>query len=266
MLALFIALLRSWNNGEREEALFALMELRTEYAFSHVVKGLGIDLDQAILLLQNRNDDNITQKDKEMRERLHAAILNLIDFAVCEEYQLYNEVLEENGDDDIDFNSDHYLELVALCKKYNDTYALIEDSDIEYAGIMAAFWMSLSSRDYLVYWTQNDSKVRPWHLALQGYAAPKDEFPSWMIPPIEYNCRCFLEHLDIISAKNKVSEIQCSFKEIEKPKQISDVYCESLAKCGRIFGPSHDYFNIKPSDESMLKGFVDKLREKYYAG
>lgn len=266
LLALFIALLKSWNNGEREEALYALAELRTEFAFNHVLKGLGVDLDYAMMLLQNRDDENITQQDKDMRARILAAILNLIDFSVCEQYQLYDEVLDKNGDNDIDFNSEDYEELLALCKKYNDTYAMIEDADIEYAGVMAALWLSLSSKDYLVYWTQNDSKVRPWHLELQGYAAPRDEFPSWMIPPIEYNCRCFLEHLDIASTTAQIKNIKGSALSIEKPKQLSDVYSESLAKCGRIFGPSHDYFKVKENDVEMLKGFVARLREKYHYG
>lgn len=264
---MFIALLKAWNNDDREEALFALAELRTDLAFQHVLKGLKVDMDYAMQLLQNQEDDNITQHDKELRDRILAAILNLIDFSVCEEYQLYEEVMETHTEGEIDFNSDEYDELLALCKKYNDIYAMIEDADIEYAGVMAAFWIGLSPQDYLVYWTQNDAKVRPWHMELQGYSAPRDEFPSWMIPPIEYNCRCFLEILNYPTASQEtIKQIKGSATKIEKPKQISGVYSESLAKCGRIFGPAHDYFNVKESDKEMLQGFVDRLREKYYYG
>lgn len=265
LLALFISLLKSLHNDNKEEALFALSELRTELTFKHVLKGLGLDYDEAVMLLQSQNDENLTQHDKDMLERLIAAIRNLIDFSVCEEYQLYNETVEMAGEGDIDFNSEDYEDLLALCEKYNDTYAAIENSDIEYAGIMAVLWIKMSASDYVVYWTQNDAKVRPWHMALQGYAAPRDEFPSWMIPPIEYNCRCFLEVLDIASASGKIHQIKDSAKNVEKPKKLGDVYSESLAKCGRIFGPSHNYFIVKEKDKEMLSGFVSRLREKYHA-
>ena len=264
LLALYTQLLKSLHNDDKEEALYALAELRTEIAFKHVVKGLGIDIDEALQLLKNSNDKNLTQYDKDLIARLTAGILNLIDFSVCEEYQLYDEVLEVVGDTEIDFNSDDYDDLVALCKKYNDQYSAIENSDIEYAGVMAALWLKMSATDYAVYWTQNDAKVRPWHMALQGYAAPRDEFPSWMIPPIEYNCRCFLEILEVPHANAKLSQIKGSAKDLTKPQQLNTVYSESLAKCGRIFGPSHSYFSIKEADSSMLMGFVSRLREKYY--
>lgn len=264
LLALFITLLTEFKGESKEEALYALSELRTEFTFNHVLNGLGIDFDEAMMLLQNSDDNNITQSDKDKKDRLVAAIKNLIDFSVCEEYQLYEEVSEFIGDDEIDVNSDEYEELLLLCQKYNDYYAAVENSDIEYAGAMAALWLKMSANDYLVYWTQNDMKVRPWHMALQGYAAPRDEFPSWMIPPIEYNCRCFLESLEIGSVAGQLHRILGSAKTVEKPKQLNDVYNESLAKCGRIFGPSHNYFTVKESDKEMLQGFVSRLREKYY--
>lgn len=264
LVALFIQLLKSLRNENKDEALYALSELRTEIAFKHVVKGLGIEVDNAIQLLKNSEDENLTQQEKDLIDRLTAAILNLIDFSVCEEYQLYDEVLDMVGDTDIDFNSDEYDELLAVCKKYNDQYSAMENSDIEYAGIVAAMWMKMSATDYAVYWTQNDTKVRPWHMALQGYAAPRDEFPSWMIPPIEYNCRCFLEILEVPRADAKLSQIKGSAKDLVKPKQLNSVYSESLAKCGRIFGSTHSYFSVKEEDTGMLMGFVSRLREKYY--
>jgi hypothetical protein len=262
--ALFIALLRSLRDGNTEESLYALCELKTDLAFKHVLDGLGVGYDEAIILIQNANDDNLTQHDKDLRDRLIAAIQNLIDFSVCEEYQLYDEAVEMLGDGELDFNSEDYEDLLAICEKYNDTYASIENSDIEYAGKIAAMWIRMSANDYAVYWTQNDAKVRPWHMALQGYAAPRDEFPSWMIPPIEYNCRCFLEILEVASVNGKLHQFKGSAKDIEKPQKINNVYSESLAKCGRIFGPSHNYFTVRESDKEMLQNFVTKLKEKYY--
>lgn len=264
LLALYISLLKAFNGGDKEEALYDLAELRTDYAFRHVLEGLGIDYDEALLLLKSKNDENLTERDKEMQKRLIAAISNLIEFSVCEEYQLYDETSELIGDSEIDFNSDEYDELIGLCGKYNDTYAAIENGDIEYAGLMAMRWLSFSSADYLVYWTQNDALVRPWHMALQGYAAPKDEFPAWMIPPIEWNCRCFLENLEVsASADKNIRNIKGTSNKLEKPKELDNVFNESLATCGRIFGQSHSYFKVKKSDRKMLQGFVSRLKEKY---
>ena len=264
LLALFIALLKNINSDTKEEALYALAELRAELAINHAFRGLNIDVDEALMLLKNMNDENLTQHDKDLRDRIIAAVNNLIDFAVCEEYQLYQEVLELCDDDGIDFNSEEYEELEALCEKYNDTYAAIENSDIEYAAMVAGRWIGMGSRDYVVYWTQNDAKVRPWHMELQGYAAPRDEFPSWMIPPIEWNCRCFLEVLDVRAKQADVKKVMGSASKIQKPKQLSDVFSESLATCGRIFGPSHSYFQVKEEDKDMLQGFVTRIKEQYY--
>lgn len=264
LLALYITLLTSLYNNNEQEALYALSELRTDLTFRHVVQGLGIELNFALQLLKTTDESILSEQDRDVRARLVAAIDNLINFSVCEEYQLYDETLDLANGDEIDFNSDDYEDFVALCEKYNDTYAAIENSDIEYAGIIAAFWLKLSVHDYLVYWTQNDTHVRPWHMALQGYTAPRDEFPSWMIPPIEYNCRCFLETVEASSTISKLHHLKNSTKTIEKPQQLSDVYSESLAKCGRIFGPSHSYFSVKETDREMLKSFVERLRSKYY--
>lgn len=264
LLALFLALLKNIDNVTREEALYELAELRAELAINHALKGLDLDVDEALMMLKNMDDDNLTKHDKDLRDRVIAAVDNLIDFAVCEEYQLYHEVLDEYGDSEIDFNSEEYEELEALCEKYNDTYAAIENSDIEYAALIAARWIGMGSNDYVVYWTQNDAKVRPWHMELQGYAAHRDEFPSWMIPPIEWNCRCFLEVLDVRAQQSDIKKVVGSASKMQKPSQLSDVFSESLATCGRIFGPSHSYFQVKEEDKEMLKGFVTRIREHYY--
>lgn len=264
LVELYLAMLYAIDEDQREEALYELSERRAEQAINHVLKGMGVDYDEAIRLLRNADDDNLTQSDKDKRDRIIAALENLVSFAVCEEYQLYDEARPKLGQGRIDFDTDDYEELLALCEKYNDRYAAVENADIEWAGVMAALWIRLSARDYLVYWTQNDAKVRPSHMALQGYAAPRDEFPSWMIPPIEYNCRCYLEPLEVGSVVGQMGRVKGLAKDIRKPEKMDDVFSESLARCGRIFGPSHSYFNVKEADAEMLKSFVKRIKEKYY--
>lgn len=262
LLALYETLLNSMNTDGEKEALYTLSEKRTDIAFKYLTKGFNISVDWGLHLLQL--SDGLTEDEQKMKERVEAGINNLIDFSVCEEYQLYKEVDNLIGDSEIDIDVEDYAELIALCKKYNDTYSAIENADISYSGVIAAWWIKRASNEYLVYWTQNDARVRPWHMALQGYAAHPDEFPSWMIPPIEYHCRCFLTGLDLSEASANLHNIKNVTKEFEKPSQLSDVYSESLAKCGRIFGPSHSYFTVMEDDTEMLHDFVGRLKEKYY--
>lgn len=275
LLALFITFLKSVHTDDQEEALYALSELRANLAISHAFKGFNIDEEEALLLLKNLNDDSLTQHDKDSRDRLIAAVNNLIDFAVCEEYQMAQKAIELYDENADEFDGDYYNidwddpdeveEYYAICGLYNDTYASVENSDIEYAMGVAYKWIGIAGTEYLTYWTMNDAKVRPWHMELQGYTARRDEFPSWMIPPIEYNCRCFLESLSGVEVMGRADQIRkVKDKMPAKPKQLSDVYSESVATCGRIFGASHPYFQVAESDKEMLQDFVERIKTKYY--
>lgn len=258
------------NRTSREEILGELMSLRAEYAINHAIEGFKMDIEEALQLLKNTADNNLTQEDIDKRDRLVAMVDNLTEFAVCEEYQMYKEVLDVNPniyDEEIDFNDDDALEkYYDICKKYNQTYAAVENEDISYAMSVAYLWIHWSSNTYLTYMTQNDDRVRPWHYALQGFTARRDDFPSWMIPPIEWACRCFLisENGDAIASNNKIKDVKASFDIPEKPSQIDDVFSDSVAKCGRIFGKSHPYFNVAKADKERLKEYVDSVRKKYY--
>lgn len=283
LLALFIAFLKNINSDTRDEALFALAELRADLAIRYALDGFGMDIDEALQLLKNLSDDNLTKQDRDKRDRIIAAVNNLIEFAVCEEYQLaeratqmYDErkqiaLPDEDGDEeeeyDIDWNNpDEVAEYYDLCALYNDTYAAVENGDIQYAMAIAYKWIQLAEEQYLTYWTMEDNKVRPWHLALQGYTAKRDDFPAWMIPPIEWNCRCFLITATGEEIMGKSGDIRRVVGKVpQKPSQISDVFCESVAKCGRIFSDAHPYFQVKESDKEMLGEFVNRIKSKYYA-
>ncbi len=266
MLALFIELLRNLHNDQAIASLYSLSELRAEYLISHALDGFGIDVDEAILLLKSKNDDTLTQQDRDKVDRLLAAIRNLIEFAVAEEYQLWLATNDIVGNDDVDFNSDEYDELVDECELYNKVYAIVENEDTKYAMAMASWWIGLGRRDYLMYMTQGDDRVRPWHAMLEGFTARRDDFPSWMIPPIEWGCRCYLVDMAGDSVENSATDLHnVMAKTPEKPPQLSDVFSESVCKCGRIFGGSHPYFTINAEHADMLNEFVENLKEKWYA-
>lgn len=273
LLAIFLNFLKNINSDNRDEILLSLMDLRAELAIHHAFKGFDIDVDEALMLLKNKNDKNLTKEDKDKRDRIIAAVNNLIEFAVCEEYQVakkstevYQSHKENDNDYDIDFNDPEDIEEYNdICSLYNDTYAAVENADIEYAMLVANRWIHMGGNELLTYWTMNDNKVRPWHLALQGYTARQDDFPSWMIPPIEWNCRCFLisaSEGETLAKNVNVNKIYS--KSPIKPKQLDGVFSESVAKCGRIFSKSHSYFSVNKNDIQFLKDCVTTIKSKYH--
>lgn len=269
LLPLFINLVRSLRNSDdKKQALIDLARLRAQLAISHAFEGFDIDQDEAIRLI--RQTDGLSELDKEKKKRLIAAINNLIDFSVCEEYQLMTNIYKTMPDfdfdsEDFDTDDEDAMEpLYELNKKYNFIYACVENKDIEYAMMIALAWISSEKNARLTYMTQNDDRVRPWHFALQGFSAPKNDFPSWMIPPIEWGCRCFLVDSSGDSVINSVGKNVLA-KVPKKPSQIDDVFSESIAKCGRIFGKSHSYFQVGPDDKETLKDIVELIKQDYYA-
>lgn len=273
LLAIFIDFLKNIHSDSRDEILCALMELRADLAISHAFRGFNIDEEEALQLLKSADDSSLTKEDRDRRDRIVAAVNNLIEFAVCEEYQvatkadeLYQSHLDEGESYGIDFNDPEDIDdYMSICALYNDTYAAVENADIEYAMSIAYQWIHFAANEYLTYWTMNDNKVRPWHLALQGYTARRDDFPAWMIPPIEWHCRCFL----VTSSGEEVAARAANVKTVsakvpQKPVQIGSVFSESVAKCGRIFGKSHSYFQVRQEDKPFLQNCVTNIRSKYY--
>lgn len=266
LLPLFVSLVRNLSNkGKKKEAFIELAKLRAKIAISHAFDGFSIDYGDAISLINET--EGLTDLEEEKKKRLIAAINNLIEFCVCAEYQLMCDVYDEEPN--FDFNNDVYEinedddndPLILLCKKYNKTYLGVEDTDIEYAMKVALAWVIAEKHQELTYMTQNDDRVRPWHYALQGFTAKKDDFPSWMIPPIEWGCRCFLVEYNGDSVVNSIKSVRAKY---EKPKQLDDVFSESVAKCGRIFSKSHSYFKVWKKDKKKLDEIVEIIKKDYY--
>lgn len=269
LLPLFINLVKSLRDPDnKKQALLDLARLRAQLAISHAFEGFDIEQDEAIRLINQTGD--LSELDEEKKKRLIAAINNLIEFSVCEEYQLMTNIYKTLPDfdfdsDEFDADNEEAMEpLEELNKKYNLIYAGVENMDIEYAMMIALAWISSGKEATLTYMTQNDDRVRPWHFALQGFSAKKDDFPSWMIPPIEWGCRCFLVDSNGDSVINQL-DLHVFAKAPKKPKQIDDVFSESVAKCGRIFGKSHSYFKVGDKDKDALKEMVELIKQDYYA-
>ena len=240
---------------ERWDLLEEMMALRAEFAFNHAVRGFGLDFEKALELLRNHND-GLTKLEKDQRDILVAALDNLVDFAVAEEFQMSNKLPEQ-----IEYEEDEN-ECDEIFERYNGIYADIENEDIEYVMGIAAGWVMYRENTVLTYMTQGDNRVRPWHLALEGTSYRKSEFPAWLIPPIEHGCRCYLVEEDLGVLNNSIPQVECSAK-IEKPDFVNPVFEESVCKGGRIFGPAHSYFTIPKKYKKRLKNISKRIKQKW---
>lgn len=247
------------HTDERWELLEAMMELRAEFAINHAIKGFGMDIEKALELIRNKNN-GLSRLEREQRDILVAAIDNLIDFAVAQEFQMSQHLpndFDYNDQTDIDKCEDIFW-------RYNHTYAKIENEDIEYAMQIAAAWSIHTNSTVFTYMTQGDERVRPWHLALEGTSHPKSSFPAWLIPPIEHGCRCYLveESSDVLNKISDISKVVCQNDEM--PDFVNPVFKESVAKGGRIFSEAHSYFTIPKKYKKKLRHISHTIKSKWF--
>lgn len=242
----------------REDLLEEMMSLRAEFAMNHAINGFNMDFEEAMALIRNTNT-GLTQLQQERRSILLAALDNLVDFAVAEEYQMAKQLPEDYDEDD----PDDLEEFEKTFDMYNDIYAEVENGDIEHAMGIAAGWVLISRDTVLTYMTQGDNHVRPWHMALEGTSYPKNEFPAWLIPPIEHGCRCFLveESGSVLNSSNSIANVVAEKGNI--PDFVNPVFRDSVCKGGRIFGASHSYFQVDKKDIKHLRDVAKKIKDKW---
>lgn len=257
LLAVFTRFIESLtSDSDSQEILEELMDLRADFLIQHALSGFDIDYDEALEML--RNADGLTDEQSAKRNVIVAAVDNLIDFAVAEEYQMAREL--PSLDDD-EYGEDDYEEIF---EKYNKRYAEVENSDAEYAMIIAAGLIGVADNTMLTYMTQGDERVRPWHLQYEGFSAPKSQFPAWLIPPIEHQCRCYLVEDNIVG---KISDVKDAAVKVPTiPDWFNRTFKESVALGGHIFSDEHPYFTIDSRDEDSLHDIAKRLKEKYMNG
>lgn len=236
-----------------------MMWLRSEFAVDHAIKGFGMTVEDALDLLMNKK--NLTPEEEEKRNILVAAIDNLVDFAVAEEFQMSQALPSVDEYEDTEEYEDDCED---ICEQYNQTYADTENDDIEYAMGVAAGWTKYKETDILIYMTQGDDRVRPWHEDLEGLSYPKSSFPEWLIPPIEWGCRCYLEEDSTGTVNNKKNLDRFVDKKSNKmPSFVNPVFKESVAKCGRIFGKSHPYFDYPSEYKDKIKKASANIKKNW---
>lgn len=244
----FVRLLDSWDNSaESLEALTDIITHRSAFLVERVIAGMSLDFEEALALLRNHNDFT-TSTQRQQRDILLAAIDNLVDFAAAEQYAMLRELPEE-------LDESRYDEYEDICRRYNLIWAAQENEDALYAAAMAAWWITVSSDTMLTFMTQGDERVRPWHEALEGVSYPKSRFPSELIPPIEYACRCYLVDDGFGSVVGSLPEGKTTY-------EVHPVFRESLCTGGRIFSGEHPYFRhpLPP----QIKEIVRNIKQKFY--
>ncbi len=257
LLAIFERFVESIaSDSDQWEVLEELMDLRAEFLIHHALDGFDMSYDEALDLL--RNQDGLTGEQEAKRNIIVAAFDNLIDFAVAEEYQM---AMDLPDIDDEDYDEEEYEEVF---EKYNKRYAEVENSDTEYAMIIAAGLVGVADGTMLTYMTQGDERVRPWHLQYEGYSAPKRLFPAWLIPPIEHQCRCYLVE---DSVAGSISDVQnAKVKTPTMPDWFNRTFKESVALGGRIFSDEHPYFQVDEQFDGQLHGIAQRIKDKYFNG
>lgn len=267
ILAIFERFLDERDGMEEPwEVMEELMALRADFAIHHAIHGFGMEWDDAIQLIQS-NLESLSELDRARADIIIAAINNLAEFAVAEEYQMMSEaddVDEEAREKELDEDEIREL-LVGVCKTYNSQYAHVENLDIEYAMMIADALVVIPADSELMYMTQGDERVRPWHLQYEGFTAPKSRFPEWLIPPIEHQCRCYLVEVD--DANFKLDKVQnAALKIPSMPDWFNPTFKESVALGGRIFSDEHPYFQVNTNDSGRLAEIVQRIKEKYLNG
>ena len=263
LLALFKDVIQDIKeNGGVWGSLEELIKARADFAVRHAFEGFGISYDEALEILKKA--DNLSDEEQVQRNILVAAVDNLVDFAAAEEYQVIEDVMEyEDELEDLDEDSEEYEELLDMlddiCYTYNNRYAYVENMDIEYAMIVAAYLARIKESTVLVYTTMGDERVRPWHLQYEGYSAPRSRFPSWLIPPIEHQCRCYLVE---DTQASLASQVQAQ-RTPDMPDWFDKTFKESVANGGRIFSDEHPYFQIDKRHTKQLRAISERVKQTY---
>ena len=242
----------------RLEAVEELMALRASHIIGHALDGFNITLEDALELL--RNKDGLSELDAARRDIVVAAVENLIDFAVAEEYQMLSELPElDEEEEEEEHEGLTEDDVYAIFDRYNKRYAYVENKDAEYAMIIAAGLVAVKPTPILTYMTQGDERVRPWHLQYEGVSAPKASFPAWLIPPIAHMCRCFLIEDTVTNSVQAANK-----KKLEMPDWFNPTFKESVALGGRIFSDEHPYFQIAPEYNKALQSISQRIKDKYF--
>lgn len=234
------------NSAESWEVMEDIISLRASFLIDRALTGLRIDFDKALDLLRNHNTF-VSERERQQRDVLVAAIDNLVDFAIAEELEMLDALPTGLSLEDAE-------ECELICRKYNETFARRENDDVLYAAMIAAWWLDVPDESWVTFMTQGDERVRAWHLSQEGLTYRKREFPSELIPPLEWGCRCYLvsDGFPLVTALLPESTAH----------PVHPIFRESLATGGRIFSGAHPYFKTPFRLEAEAIG--QRIKTKFH--
>lgn len=248
LLEMFQELIDSVNNHTIDlEDLYDIIDKRAYFLYGFCANRFNLDIDEAIRIVKEKNERLLNPFERERRNCLVSALDNLIDFAIAAETQMFMDFENEEDED-----TEHTFEL------YNKTYAKVENNDVDFASLIASRFISFPEHSTLMFTTQGDERVRDSHRALEGLSFPKSQFPEWLIPPIDWRCRCYL-----VESFTKANYQDFDDLDSKINNAVNPIFQESLAMGGRIFSSSHPYFTI---DSSLKKDVLDiskSIKSKY---
>lgn len=234
------------DSAESWEVMEEIITLRASFLIDRALTGLRIDFDKALDLLRNHNTF-VSEKERQQRDVLVAAIDNLVDFAVAEEMEMLGTLPTGHTLEDME-------ECLLVCQRYNETFARRENDDVLYAARIAAWWLNIPDENWITFMTQGDERVRAWHLSQEGLTYRKSEFPPELIPPLEWGCRCYL-------VSDGFSSVTASLPGKGTAHPVHPVFRESLATGGHIFSGAHPYFKtaLRPEAEAIRQRIKTKF-------
>ena len=244
ILDIFRRFLKEQEKTKKWSLVKEIIMKRVATLIDKILSGLHLDWDSTLNLIREHNRA-ITRQEQETRKILIAAIENIIDFATAEENKMLIDIQTHLDNEDLETCE-------KLFEKYNKTYAQSEDKDVEYAALIASWWIQIPNESIITYMTQGDERVRASHLSLEGVSYPKRSFPNELIPPIDFGCRCFL-------ISNGFSSVHAMLPS-NQLRQVNKIFQESLATGGKIFSEHHPYFKEKLHEE--IEVINQKLKRK----
>lgn len=264
LLSILQKYIEDFENLDEWDLIEELANQRADSMIFHALDGFGMSVEEAIDII---NEHNGTDEQRiEVRNIITAAIDNIADFASAQEYQVMRQIdsiLPYRLEDIDELEPEELEELLAAFETYNKRYANVENLDVWYAMNVARQWVLIAANTMLMYMTQGDERVRPWHLVWEGYTAPKSMFPQWLIPPIEYQCRCYLVEVGTFD-KAKLSDVNAEIVKVpQMPDNFNRVFKESVCVGGRIFSDEHPYFQVESEDFNRLSMIADNIKSRY---
>lgn len=212
--------------------------------------GYGVDFDEFIDIIRSDNFESNSNS-----QTLLTLAVNLINFSVAQQYHFTNDLIsaanESNSFDQ--FNA----EFRSLADTYYARYSSAEDYSVLLALGVAREVFNYDNNVILQYNTQEDERVRPSHNALNGLRFRKASFPPALIPPIDFNCRCFITSTGSTDGRT-LNNRRDTDSLIEST--VNPIFSGSPAINGIMFSESHPYFSVADAALIELSNIVRDIR------